>query len=97
MHLSHPFLIGILSYRWGGAVVIGVNVLVFPISSEKELRQTLVASLDHIGTFAHLLAKTYTMAVTDEDRQLRDQLSRTIRVGLVSCMMVANTYDMCYL
>jgi len=73
-----------LSYRWGAAVVTGVNVLVFPISSEKELRQTLVVSLDHIGTFSHLLAKTYTMALTDEDRELRDQLSRTIRVSLAS-------------
>jgi hypothetical protein len=71
-----------------------VNVFVFPISSEKELRQTLVASLDHIGTFSHLLAKTYTMALTDEDRELRDQLSRTIRVGLVFYMTVTITYGM---
>jgi hypothetical protein len=40
----------------------GVNVFIFPISSEKELRQTLLASLDHIGMFSHLLAKTYTMS-----------------------------------
>lgn len=61
-------------------VVVGVNLFVFPISSEKELRQTLVLSLDHIGTLAHLLAKSYTNNLTDEDRAVREQLSQTIRV-----------------
>lgn len=60
--------------------MIGVNLLVFPISSERELRQTLVLSLDHIGTFSHLLAKTYTLSISDEERQIRDQLNQTIRV-----------------
>lgn len=67
-------------HRWAGAVALGVNIFVFPITSETELRQTLILSLDHIGTLTHLLAKTYTLTLTDEDRALRDKLSQTIRV-----------------
>ena len=67
--------------RWSGAIVIGVNILIFPQSSEKELRQTLVTSLDHIATFLHLLAKTYTLTITDEERKVRDGLNQSIRVS----------------
>ncbi|KIJ47171.1 hypothetical protein M422DRAFT_28858 [Sphaerobolus stellatus SS14] len=67
------------SYLWGGAIVLAVNLLVFPMSSEKALRDTLSTSLAHIGTFAHLLAKGYTLELTDEERAIRDHLARTIR------------------
>jgi hypothetical protein len=40
------------AYALGGAIVLVVNWFVLPISSEKELRRTLVTSLDHIKTFA---------------------------------------------
>ena len=42
---------------WAAAIVLSVNILVFPVTSEKELRRTLVLSLEHIATFSHLLAK----------------------------------------
>ena len=58
-----------------------MNILIFPQSSEKELRQTLVTSLDHIATFLHLLAKTYTLTITDEERKVRDGLNQSIRVS----------------
>lgn len=74
----------IITSRWGGAIVLGVNMFVFPVTTERELREAMVQSLDHIGTFAHLLAKTYTMSLTDEDRVVRDQLNQTIRVRRIS-------------
>ncbi|TDL26998.1 hypothetical protein BD410DRAFT_783138 [Rickenella mellea] len=69
----------IKAYCWGGAIVLTVNVLVFPISSERELRRTLVVSLEHISTFSHLLAKGYTLTMTEEERSVRDQLAQSIR------------------
>jgi len=67
--------------RWGGALVVGVNILVLPESSERQLRQTLVTSLDHIAIFLHLIAKTYTLTITDEERKVRDGLNQSIRVS----------------
>ena len=67
--------------RIGGAIVLMVNLLVFPISSERQLRETLVVSLEHIATFSHLLAKTYTLTITDEERKVRDRLNQSIRVS----------------
>ena len=55
-------------------------MLVFPTSSEKELRQTLVLSLDHLGTFGHLLAKAYSLTITDEERGVMERMAQTIRV-----------------
>lgn len=47
-----------LTWRsWGAAIVLAVNILVFPMTSEKELRRTLSLSLEHIATFSHLLSK----------------------------------------
>ena len=43
-----------VAYLWGAAIVLGVNVLVWPTSSERELRHTLVVSLEHIATFTAL-------------------------------------------
>ncbi|TDL22448.1 hypothetical protein BD410DRAFT_748734 [Rickenella mellea] len=67
------------AYCWGAAIVLTVNILVFPISSERELRRTLVVSLEHISTFSHLLAKGYTLTLTEEERSVRDQLAQSIR------------------
>lgn len=60
--------------------MLAVNLLIWPRTSEKELRQTLVLSLDHIGTFAHLLSKTYTMTITEEEKTVRDHLAQSLRV-----------------
>ncbi|KZV97308.1 hypothetical protein EXIGLDRAFT_764598 [Exidia glandulosa HHB12029] len=67
------------AYAWGGAIVLAVNLLIWPRSSEKELRQTLVLSLEHIGTFAHLLSKTYTMTITEDEKKVRDHLAQSLR------------------
>lgn len=84
--------------------MLGINILIFPVSSERELRELLVLSLEvsrtgpgdslnrsanfpsfllppmqHLSTFSHLIAKTYSMEITDEERVLRDQLNQSIR------------------
>ena len=43
------------------------------------MRELLVTSLEHISTFVHLLAKTYALEITDEERTLRDSLNQSIR------------------
>ncbi|CAE6476603.1 unnamed protein product [Rhizoctonia solani] len=79
----------IKSYLWGSAIVLFVNISVFPISSERELRQLLVVSLEHVATYSHLLAKTYTLTITDEERDARARLAQTIRAdfGLLTMKM----------
>lgn len=66
---------------WGFAIVLGVNILVFPISSEYQLRELLVLSLEHVSTFAHLIAKTYDLQISDEERVVRDALNQTVRTS----------------
>jgi hypothetical protein len=60
--------------------VLGVNFIVWPISAESELRRTLVSSLEHISTLGHLLAKTYTMSITEDEKAVRDGLAQSLRV-----------------
>lgn len=67
---------------WGFAIVLATNVLVFPISSEWELREILVSSLEHLSTFSHLIAKTYTLEIEEEEKAVRDGLHQTIRADL---------------
>jgi hypothetical protein len=67
--------------RWGFAIVLFVNICVFPVSAEKELRTMLVTSLQHVGTFAHLLAKSYTLTITEEEKVVGDRLAQSIRVS----------------
>jgi hypothetical protein len=68
----------------GAAIVLLVNVVILPISSEKELRRTLVASLHHCATFGHLISKSYTLDLADEERIARDSLIATIRADFVA-------------
>ncbi|KAM0753235.1 hypothetical protein T439DRAFT_323872 [Meredithblackwellia eburnea MCA 4105] len=70
------------AYCWGFAIVLGINILVLPISSERELRELLVSSLEHVSTFSHLIAKTYTLDITDEERAVRDGLNQSIRADI---------------
>ena len=74
------------SRSWGAAVVLATNVLILPRSSEKDLRQTLTMSLEHVQTFLQLLAKGYTLELTDEEAAVRDHLVQSIRAdfGLLS-------------
>ncbi|KIM23580.1 hypothetical protein M408DRAFT_253625 [Serendipita vermifera MAFF 305830] len=67
------------SYAWGAAIVLAVNILVFPKTSERELRSTIVTSLEHIATFAALIGKGYTLTGTAEDKAARELLSQTIK------------------
>ncbi|CAE6533569.1 unnamed protein product [Rhizoctonia solani] len=85
----------IKSYLWGSAIVLFVNMFVFPISSERELRQLLVMSLEHVATYSHLLAKTYTLTITDEERDARARLAQTIRAdfGLLTMKMAETSAE----
>ncbi|KPV78386.1 uncharacterized protein RHOBADRAFT_49163 [Rhodotorula graminis WP1] len=65
------------AYCWGFAIVL--VLLVLPHSAEKELREILVISLEHISTFSHLIGKTYLVELTDEERVARDELNQSIR------------------
>jgi hypothetical protein len=56
-----------------------VNILVFPRTSERELRSTIVSSLEHLATFAALVGKAYTLTGTAEDKAARELLSQTIK------------------
>ncbi|GAA5972386.1 hypothetical protein JCM11641_002434 [Rhodosporidiobolus odoratus] len=70
------------AYCWGFAIVLFVNGFIFPHTSEKELRELLVISLEHISTFSHLIAKTYSLEITDDERKARDDLNLTIRADM---------------
>ncbi|KAH7337158.1 hypothetical protein B0J17DRAFT_666475 [Rhizoctonia solani] len=85
----------IISYMWGSAIVLFVNLSVFPVSSERELRQLLVISLEHVATYSHLLAKTYTLTLTDEERDARARLAQTIRAdfGLLTMKMAETSAE----
>lgn len=67
------------SNLFGLAVAIAANIIIFPSSSEKELRQMLVTSLDHIECLSHLIAKAYVMVATDEEMEMGDILVQTLR------------------
>ncbi|CCO31114.1 hypothetical protein BN14_05148 [Rhizoctonia solani AG-1 IB] len=85
----------IKSYLWGSAIVLFVNLFIFPVSSERELRQLLVMSLEHVATYSHLLAKTYTLTLTDEERDARARLAQTIRAdfGLLTMKMAETSAE----
>src|SRR4051812_10805696 len=74
------------SYAWGAAIVLSVNILVFPRTSERELRQTIVTSLEHLATFSALIGKGYTLTGTEEDREARELLSQTIKADFTFLM-----------
>lgn len=67
------------TYCWGSVIILAVNFVVFPLTSEKEIRQTLITSLEHISESLHLLAKGYTFELTDEERVTRDLLAQRLR------------------
>lgn len=67
------------SYAWGATIVLSVNILVFPRTSERELRKTIVTSLEHLATFAALIGKAYNLKGTQEDSDARELLSQTIK------------------
>lgn len=86
------------AYTLGGAIVLSVNLLILPISAEKELRRTLVTSLGHIRTFVHLVAKSYAITITEEEREVRDGLSQSIRAdfGILQQKLGSTTLEINY-
>ncbi|KAG8719517.1 hypothetical protein FRC08_002644 [Ceratobasidium sp. 394] len=83
------------AYLWGSAIVLFVNMFIFPLTSERELRQLLVMSLEHVATYSHLLSKTYTLTITDEERDARARLAQTIRAdfGLLTAKMAETSAE----
>ncbi|KAG8962337.1 hypothetical protein FRC03_004345 [Tulasnella sp. 419] len=67
------------SYLWGTAINLFVGLFVFPISSEKELRRTLVVSLEHVETFNMLVSRSFLKIISEEEKVLRNKLAQTIR------------------
>ncbi|KAK4052886.1 hypothetical protein OIO90_004162 [Microbotryomycetes sp. JL221] len=75
------------AYSLSFAVVLAVNLLVLPVSAERELRISLVGSIERISTFTHLIAKTYSVDITEEEKQVRDQLNQSIRADFAFLSM----------
>ncbi|SCV68572.1 BQ2448_693 [Microbotryum intermedium] len=67
------------AYSWGFAIVFAANLFVLPTSAERELRVLMVDALEHMSTFTHLLAKTYAVEITQDERAVRDALNSSIR------------------
>jgi len=67
--------------RWSVAASLAVNILIFPKSSEKDLRETLVSSLEHIGELSYLLGKAYALAGSEEERVRRIALTKIMQVS----------------
>lgn len=61
------------------AIALGVNVLVWPITSESELRRLLVTSLQHVATLAHLTCKTYARELNNDELAVRQVLVKELR------------------
>lgn len=61
------FLADFEAYAWGIAIALFVNVVVYPITAEKQLRKLLVTSLQHVSTLAHLSCKTYAKECSEDE------------------------------
>ncbi|KAL8280649.1 hypothetical protein RQP46_006972 [Phenoliferia psychrophenolica] len=58
------------SYAWGIAIVLVVNLLCWPVSSEGELGSLLVDSMQHVSTLAHLTCKLYAREIDPDEKAL---------------------------
>ncbi|KAG8888780.1 hypothetical protein FRB98_006792 [Tulasnella sp. 332] len=77
---DHLYMLSYLyAYLWGAAIVLFVNIFVFPVTAEKELRELMVESLEHVEAFGLLIYKSYTTKLSPEDKAIRDSLAQTIR------------------
>lgn len=68
-------------FQWGAAVTIFVNLAVFPISTERELRTILATSLQHVSTFGQLIMKSFDLTISDEEKELIEYIHQNIRVS----------------
>lgn len=73
----------LLAYAWAFALVLFINIFIFPVTSERELRELIVQSLERISTFTHLISKTYSLEISQEERAARDALGQPIRADFV--------------
>ncbi|GAA5995637.1 hypothetical protein JCM5350_001633 [Sporobolomyces pararoseus] len=78
------FLADFQAYAWGIAIALAVNVVVFPVTSERELKKLLVASLQHVSTLSHLSCKYYAKECSDDEAQVRQLLVKTIRADYLA-------------
>lgn len=69
----------LVGYAIGGAIVLSVNLLIFPHSSERELREMLDLSLEHIRIFNHLLSKSYLLTISPSEKKVLSELNQNIR------------------
>ena len=49
------------------------------MSSERELRKTLVITLEHICTFAALMTKGYPLTNTEEEHEARKAMAQIVK------------------
>ncbi|GAA5876090.1 hypothetical protein JCM16303_007018 [Sporobolomyces ruberrimus] len=73
------FLASFEAYAWGIAIALAVNVLVYPVTAERELKKLLVTSLQHVSTLAHISCKTYEKTCSEDEAEVRQLLIKTIR------------------
>ncbi|KZO91191.1 hypothetical protein CALVIDRAFT_602427 [Calocera viscosa TUFC12733] len=78
------------AYSFGCAVVLAVNILVLPRTSEHSLRETLVSSLDHARTLLLLINKGYMEDLTGEERAVMEQLSDSLRTDFMALNQLLN-------
>lgn len=72
------------SYLIGLAIAIAVNFLVFPTTSEKELRQMLVTSLSHVAELSGLIAKAYAMIAMESEMEKGEVLMQIMQADFVA-------------
>src|SRR4051794_27834675 len=72
------------SSLFGLAVALAVNLLVFPTTSEKELRQMLVTSLSHIEELSGLIAKAYAMIAMESEMEKGEVMMQIMRADYIA-------------
>ncbi|KAK4054888.1 hypothetical protein OIV83_000812 [Microbotryomycetes sp. JL201] len=72
------------AYAWGIAIVFIINLVVWPVTSEQELRRLLVQSLHHVSALAHLTCKTYAREVLEPEIEVRRLLVHIIRTDYLA-------------
>ncbi|KZT56052.1 hypothetical protein CALCODRAFT_484266 [Calocera cornea HHB12733] len=89
-----PFVVGTLqAYFWGIAIVLFVNLFVFPTSCEYIWKSTTVSALQHMDTLSRLLLQGYSGILTESDSQLRAELVGQLRREIdVIDQMLGGTY-----
>ncbi|KZO91828.1 hypothetical protein CALVIDRAFT_332237 [Calocera viscosa TUFC12733] len=89
-----PFVVGtIQAYFWGIAVVIFVNLFVFPTSCEEIWRCTTISALQHMDTLSRLLLQSYSGNLAETDVRLRAELVGQLRREIdVIDQMLGGTY-----